>query len=356
MLGNKKKVQVKKGQPGPRRGPVVKAPVAMNRSSRQSGRRVVIIKECERIATIVGSVLFSIVFDFALNPALVKAFPWLSQIATKYDRYRFRTVVIRYKNLKGTSSAGNVLMSYDVDTLDPLPTTAIQQSQSTVYEDGAVWRILELRIPVDAILRYTRSTDIFGPDLKTYDLGRVSIGMEGCADTSDHGYLEIEYEVELLDKQPDSTAPSDGSGSGLSYYVRSADQSITATADVDFNTAVVNADDQVSLSSGVFTLLKTGNWRVDWDIGADSITTANIRPLAVQFYVDGSISSPQMNSYFPNCQTGGTAERSTSAGSAYVHSDGSTTVKLVMFCEGTGGSFALDLNSCNITLQRLNGL
>lgn len=180
---------------------VAMAPVAQNISAGQTRGGSLRFKECERIDTVEGSVAFSVNGSIACNPGLATSFPWLSGHANLFERYRIHKLVYRYKNLKGTASNGNILMSFDYDTLDSAPATAIEMTQSTVYADGAPWRIFELVVPSDKRDLFTRSGDVAGSDLKTYDMGKLHIAAEGCADTSPHGYLEVEYDVELFMKQ-----------------------------------------------------------------------------------------------------------------------------------------------------------
>lgn len=180
---------------------VAMAPVAQNISAGQTRGGSLRFKECERIDTVEGSVAFSVNGSIACNPGLAISFPWLSGHANLFERYRIHKLVYRYKNLKGTASNGNILMSFDYDTLDSAPATAIEMTQSTVYADGAPWRIFELVVPSDKRDLFTRSGDVAGSDLKTYDMGKLHIAAEGCADTSPHGYLEVEYDVELFMKQ-----------------------------------------------------------------------------------------------------------------------------------------------------------
>jgi hypothetical protein len=109
-------------------------------------------------------------------------------------------------------------MSFDYDTLDNPPASAVEMTQSTVYVDGAPWRIFELEVPSDKRDLFTRSAAVAGADLKTYDMGKLHVAAEGCADTTPHGYLEVEYDVELFMKQS-ITSGSSGVAAGASTVV-----------------------------------------------------------------------------------------------------------------------------------------
>lgn len=271
--GNNFRKEGKKG------GKLVQAPVASNRSSRQTGSSRSVYRECERVANVAGSVGFSVVANLACNPGISESFPWLSGHAVLYEKFRVQRLVYRYKNLKGTSSDGNVLMMFDYDTLDAIPTSAIEITQSTVYEDGAPWRIFEMHVPCDNRSYFTRSGAVSG-DLKTYDMGRVFVASEGCADTSTHGYLEVEYTIELFGKQAGTnTGPAsytlpcnvyeieDDQTHGLPY---SSFEVANMRTDPDI-------DDQIDITnnSGVLTFNRAGRYLLKAQTSCDTDLTGS---------------------------------------------------------------------------------
>jgi hypothetical protein len=164
----------------------------------------------------------------------------LSGHAALYESYTVHSLTFRYKNLKGTDADGNILMSFDYDTLDAPPVSAIAQSQSTVWIDGAPWRIFEMKVPAGRRKLFTRSSIISGTDLKTYDFGRLHVSAEGCADESAHGYLEVEYNIELMDKQVGGSTGSIPPGS-TAMFVQDQDLGIIEYNDVlPYNREVTN--------------------------------------------------------------------------------------------------------------------
>ena len=187
------------------------APVATNISNGRSGSKTVRLVERERVATLSGSADFTVQHTFKINPALSAFLPWLSTMAQLYEKYRVKSIRVMYHNLCGTSTAGNVLMSFDPDVLDSAPADAIAFSQSTRYVDGAPWRCITLNIPGSNQALFTRAaTAPTGSDLKTYDYGQIHIATEAMADESTVGYIEIAYDIELMERQP---APVSGGGS-----------------------------------------------------------------------------------------------------------------------------------------------
>lgn len=191
-----------KGNKGPK--PLtrkVSAPAAFGTMVQKNSITLSSYAESERVSGISGATAFTVQGSFAVNPALPSLFPWVANHATLYDKYRFKKLVFRYRTTRGTQSSGNVIMSFDSDTLDPVAATAQEMSQSAVYSDGPVWNELTLTVPCDSDWRFTRSAAIANSDGKTYDLGRLTVAMDGCSDTLTHGYLEVEYILEVKHKQ-----------------------------------------------------------------------------------------------------------------------------------------------------------
>lgn len=251
---------------------VVRAPVAQNRSSRQSGQNGMTYKESERILTVVGSVAFAVTDTVRVNPGLAESFPWLSGHAGLYEKYKFKRLKFRYKNLKGTGSDGNIIMSFDYDTLDQAPSSAIEMTQSTKWIDGSPWRIFDLDVPVANLpYLYTRTGSVAFSDLKTYDIGQLHIAAEGCADTSSHGYLEVEYEVHLKDKQPSSASVTPTPPAAM--FNLSANQALTTGGQ-----RLLALDEEVyngilaSNSSGVITV-PAGVYLIEVDISTAEAST-----------------------------------------------------------------------------------
>jgi hypothetical protein len=240
---------------------LVNAPVAANRSSRRNTSRTLRFTECERITTISGSTAFSVGTSISCNPGLSASFPWLSGHAQLFEKYKVHKLIFRYKNLKGTSSAGNILMSFDYDSLDAAPTTAIAMTQSTKYIDGAPWRIFELNVPSDNRTLFTRPGPVPGADLKTYDMGVLYVAAEGCADTTDHGYLEVEYDIELMQKQPTTTSIIAGAVLSSACYGISA--TTTASETVTFDLLQTTDTLGGSMSSGVYTIPIDGTYLIE---------------------------------------------------------------------------------------------
>lgn len=247
------------------------APVAINRSYQQRATNQSIrIRETERIGTILGSTAFSVVGNFPLNPGLPSSFPWLSATASQYEKYRVHKIIYRYKNLKGTASDGNILMAFDFDSLDAPPTSAIQMTQYTRCTDGSPWRIFEMSIAPSSSELYTRSGIPAGADLKTYDMGRLFVAAEGCADNSAHGYLEVEYEIELMKKQ--SPASGGISTNRQVSFFQGTSLAVAANSPMGWATTPTTISNPLGVTftnAGVYTL-SAGSYLVTFQIANDT--------------------------------------------------------------------------------------
>jgi hypothetical protein len=149
------------------------------------------------------------VATFPINPANPRSFPWLSYIARLYDKYRFYKLRFIYVNSVSTQQEGNVMMSLDYDTLDAAPANLVQASQLAKYKLTPIYYPADFSVPVTHpgnnqwLYTFDLSATSSTVDLKTYNLGNFFLALDGVPqDGKDYGYLAVEYDVELLDKNP----------------------------------------------------------------------------------------------------------------------------------------------------------
>lgn len=168
------------------------------------------IHQMERIANVTSNGTTSGAFkadSYSINPANSTTFPWLSSIAALFDKYKFHKLRFFFINNSPTSIAGNVTMAVDFDTLDSIPANGVAMSNLAKFTSFAPWKAEELVIPVNRppnnTWLFTAGTIPSGADAKTYNLGNFLISTEGITSTGYlAGYLCVEYDVELLDKNP----------------------------------------------------------------------------------------------------------------------------------------------------------
>lgn len=157
--------------------------------------------------------LFDLQYQYGINPGNQALFPWLSQIAARFETYRFTKLRFVYVETCGTTTAGNVMMASDSDASDPPPVSAQQMMaykgaiQTPPYS-GAVYAITggDLhRLKTNYIL-----TGVPPPntDIKTYDIGNFFLAVNAPAATGSLGRLYVEYTVQLFTPQVLNDAPS----------------------------------------------------------------------------------------------------------------------------------------------------
>lgn len=203
------------------------APVAIGSSSvsprRNNNYR---LRNIERIAEVTDSNIHSI----QINPGMESSFPWLSNIARSYDRYRFHRLIFRYKPTCPTDTVGQVIMAWDYDSLDPIPNTEQDLCQETYWLAVSSWKpgsfSVSLRNNNQAL--YTRKGMIGYADLKTYDLGQLIYKGSG-----QNGYIEVDYDITLIDRQPDFISNTIRTNS-MVYIASSVASVFTLTANQDY--------------------------------------------------------------------------------------------------------------------------
>lgn len=134
---------------------------------------------------------------FNVNPGLPGTFPWLSKLARRYEEYKFKKLKFEYRSVCATSTSGVVMMSFDYDAADGLPTNKASQAQTVPNSEVNAWSSNDLVVNCDAGYKYIRSGTLQANlDIKTYDFGAMCLSsVYGNGVVS--GELYVEYTVEL---------------------------------------------------------------------------------------------------------------------------------------------------------------
>ena len=150
---------------------------------------------------------------YALNPALVQSFPWLSQIAGNYEEYTFKQLIYTFRSnvtdfVSANGQVGTVTMAVQYNANDaPFPT-----KQDAMEYDGAV----SGKVSEKAILcgvecdpaqnsgpagKYCRPGPVLpGEDIKTFDQGTLNFMVSNTPPQFNNqalGELWVSYTVEL---------------------------------------------------------------------------------------------------------------------------------------------------------------
>ncbi len=175
----------------------------------------VVIRHREFIGAINGSVGFTVQQSLNLNPGLAATFPWLAQIASRFQEYEFKGVVFHYVPTSGTfngSSAalGSVMFQTTYRSTDVAPTTKAEMMNEYWATEVVPFDTCAHPIECDPkenpfSVHYVRNQAITSGEPLMYDLGKTFIATQGMADTSIVGDLWVTYEVEL--KKPLISSP-----------------------------------------------------------------------------------------------------------------------------------------------------
>lgn len=180
---------------------------------RNRGQNVVVTHR-EYLQDIVRTTNTYTIDGIAINPGISPSFPWLSQIAGRFESYTFNRLDYVYEPMVPTTQAGTVMMAIDFDAADTPPTS----KQTHMSYQGAVraapWQPFRISALQHNRLkmvkeRYVRTGQVpANTDIKTYDMGDLYIGTVGTgAATITLGELYVEYTVTFKTPQI-ATAPN----------------------------------------------------------------------------------------------------------------------------------------------------
>lgn len=173
-----------------------------------------IIRHREYITDILATQNFTMQ-TFALNPGLATSFPWLSQIASSFEIFRFRGLLFEFKSLSSdsvlssaTSSAlGAVIMSTQYNSLAP-PFADKKTMENHEFANSckpSCSMIHPIECKASQVVNdklYVRTGENFRGDQRLYDLGEFCIATQGMqASSGVAGELWATYEIEFYQNQ-----------------------------------------------------------------------------------------------------------------------------------------------------------
>jgi hypothetical protein len=149
------------------------------------------------------------IISYLGNPADPDSFPWLSQIAKMYEKYRFKRVIYHFRPYKSADKSGQIILVPFYDVLDEDPESKEQFMQSPHALMSKLWANASC-VAIDngtpmKVEKYTRYHPIStGQDAKTYDEYKFFVYMQQSSEEIEPvgGTLEVEYEVELYKPRP----------------------------------------------------------------------------------------------------------------------------------------------------------
>jgi len=181
--------------------------VAMAKPKIKSSNGSVVVSHSEYIGTVSSSATFAAT-TYPINPGLAITFPWLSNLAVNYVKYRFKKLQFLYVPAVGTATSGRVALAFDSNVTAAIPVNKQQMFSIAPNDEEAVWN--EVAISVDTSKHawlYVRqfltaaSNTIVNTsnDPKMSDCGRLIFAADLASGTVTCGELYVNYTVELVD-------------------------------------------------------------------------------------------------------------------------------------------------------------
>lgn len=150
---------------------------------------------------------FSVVFNQLINAGNVNLFPWLSQIASRFESYVFRQLRFLFETETSTGDTGFVLMTIDYDPTDAAPTSKPVAFNYQGAVKGAPWQCFTHVSTLSNLTKrktYFVGTNVTADALR--DTGRLYVCCGGnAASPARVGELWVEYVCELMTPHIDST-------------------------------------------------------------------------------------------------------------------------------------------------------
>lgn len=182
-------------------------------SIRNRGQNVVVTHR-EYLQDIVRSTSTYTLDGVAINPGISASFPWLSQIAGRFESYTFNRLDYVYEPMVPTTQPGTVMMAIDFDAADTPPSSKQTQMSYQGAVRAAPWQPFRISAMQHNRVkmvkeRYVRTGQVpANTDIKTYDMGDLYLGTVGTGATAvTLGELYVEYSVTFRTPQI-ATAPN----------------------------------------------------------------------------------------------------------------------------------------------------
>nr|UHS72372.1 MAG: hypothetical protein 2 [Tombusviridae sp.] len=231
-------------------------------SMHKSGQSIS-IQHREYLGPIKGSVGFVNQRFFTLQPGDSHTFPWLHSIATQFQQYRIKGMVVHYiptsgEVVSGTNPAiGSVMIQTSYRASDTAPATKIEMLNEYWATESKPSQ--EFCHPIECSpkenpfeVHYVRSRPVpTGDSVMMYDMGNIFVATEGMPGANTVGDLWVTYDIELMKPQVLSDVAA-----GITYSaVRNVGGS---TADLFGTAGLLSGVAGVTFKNGTVTF-PTGN-------------------------------------------------------------------------------------------------
>ncbi len=298
-----------------------------------------------------GDVSSSILFQsnpFAVNPGLQATFPYLSTIASAFQEYRFRGMVVEYKSTSSTvvtganTAMGTVSLVAQYRSDAPALTSKVAVLNEMWSAEGRPSDTFIMPIECDPKenpmrIQYVRTGALpAGADIKTFDLCKFSCVTQGQQTAGTViGELWISYEVELYKPILASGANDLNIGSYscvLSGVANATPLGTSGLTPVYDTIGIGKSATVISFPSGA-----SGTYFVSWSVNNSSVAVV----MPVVSATNGTITSANST---PN--NGATSDELSWTGIISITSDSIDDVATITF--GTAGTIPVSAGTLRI--------
>jgi len=158
-------------------------------------------KKREFITNVIGQEDFT-PLGYAVNPGDSETFPWLSQIAPAFQKYKFHKLKFLYETSSPTIIGGVVILAPEFNVTDPLPESKQDLLEYKYATRSAPWENFHLDLRTSDVMNYkeyyVRNTSASSTDLKLSDPLYIICSVDGISDEINSvGELWVEYDIEF---------------------------------------------------------------------------------------------------------------------------------------------------------------
>nr|WRQ65208.1 structural protein [Tolivirales sp. gcode 6] len=139
------------------------------------------------------------IFRTTTNPGNGLDFPWLTNIAKNFEKYRFKKLTYRLVSYMPTTSSGHMGMYYDYDPVDSYPVDEAEFYSNQDAQVASSWGTMKLDVKVPTTEFFIRGDGEADQPAKWYDTGVLFYFTQSS--TSGGAGLFVDYEVELIKPQ-----------------------------------------------------------------------------------------------------------------------------------------------------------
>lgn len=178
--------------------------------SMHSDGQTIVVRHKEYLGEVRSSTTFNVQQSFVLNPGNPSTFPWLSDIAAKFQEYRIRGAVFHYVPSSGSVASGTnpglgtVMLQTTYRSTDTIPANKVEMLNEYCANEVVPSEPMAHPIECDPKenpfnIQYVRTGAVPATDTQLiYDLGVTHLAVSGQqASGNVIGDLWITYEVEL---------------------------------------------------------------------------------------------------------------------------------------------------------------